>query len=33
MNVFSGAQPIEQLLSDLFAIQRAWNDELEADAS
>ncbi len=30
MGVFAGAQPIENLLSDLFAIQLAWNDELTA---
>ncbi len=30
LEVFGGVQPIESLLSDLFAIQNKWNDELLA---
>lgn len=30
LEVFDGVQPIESLLSDLFAIQNKWNDELLA---
>lgn len=30
LTIFDGVQPIESLLSDLFAIQNKWNDELLA---
>lgn len=32
-SAFEGVQPIEGLLSDLFAIQRQWNDELAASGA